>query len=88
MLVHSTPSFNKDISKIKDRKLANRIEQILRHMETVKSVADIPGIKRLAGASNAYRVRVGDYRLCFYVIGNSLKLMVFAHRKEVYRYFP
>lgn len=44
------------------------------------------GYKKLQGVSNLYRVRVGDYCIC-YEIDDALLiiiLVVVAHRKDVY----
>jgi mRNA interferase RelE/StbE len=46
-----------------------------------------PGCEKLAGASNAWRVRQGDYRILF-TIDDEIRLVeVFkiGHRREVYR---
>jgi mRNA interferase RelE/StbE len=88
MLVQSTPSFDKDISKIKDALLAARIEKVIRKMQVTDNVFEISGIKKLSRASNAYRIRIADYRLEFKLINNTIQLIIFAHRKEIYRYFP
>jgi len=88
MVVYTTNSFNKDISKIKDKKITAKIEQVMRKMETVSAVSEIAGIKKLAGHHNAYRVRIGNYRLGFFLIDNSIRLTIFADRKDIYKYFP
>jgi len=88
MLVFTTKSFNKDISKIRDKKLAIRVEQAIKAMEAVKSVSEISGIKKMAGAHNAYRVRIGEYRLGLFLIDNGIRLTIFANRKDIYKFFP
>ena len=88
MRVYSTPSFNKDISKLRDAKLAAQVERIILKMQAAEQIQDIAGVKKLAGATNAYRVRFGDYRLGFTVSSSEIRLVVFAHRREIYRYFP
>lgn len=88
MLVLSTPSFNKDISRIKDSKLAARITQVIQRMQLAGNISDLGGVKKLSGASNAYRVRIAEYRLGFTLSSNIIHLVIFAHRKEIYRYFP
>jgi len=45
MLVVSTPSFNKDISKIKDSALARRVEHIIRALKSAHHLSEIKGIK-------------------------------------------
>jgi len=88
MVVYTTAPFNKDLSKIKDKKLVVKIEQLIRKMETIKTVAELAGIKKLSGHSNAYRIRIGDYRLGFFLVDNSIRLTIFANRKDIYKYFP
>lgn len=88
MLVSATPSFNKDIDKINDAKLAKRIAKAIGDMQAATSLSDISGIKKLSGATNAYRIRIADYRLGFTVTDDHVRLIIFAHRKDIYRYFP
>jgi mRNA interferase RelE/StbE len=45
-------------------------------------------MKKLAGGKSYFRVRVGSYRLGFAAKGDTVTLIRFLHRKEVYRYFP
>ncbi len=88
MQILSTPSFNKDVSKIKDRKIAVQIEQIITKIQSAKSISEIGGIKKLSGSPNSYRIRIAEYRLGFTLTGDTVKLIIFAHRKDIYRYFP
>lgn len=88
MVVYTTNSFNKDISKIRNKKITTKIEAALQKMETANMVSEIAGIKKLAGHSNAYRIRIGNYRLGFFLIENSIRLTIFADRKDIYKYFP
>ena len=45
------------------------------------------GCKKLAGETNAWRIRIGDYRVLYDVIDNILVVTVVrvAHRREVYK---
>jgi mRNA interferase RelE/StbE len=45
------------------------------------------GCKKLSGSKNAYRVRVGEYRIVYEVYDGVLVVIVVrvAHRREVYR---
>ncbi len=88
MIVVSTPSFNKDIGKIKDKLLASRIEQVILKLQKAENISEVSGLKTMTGASNAYRIRIGDYRLGFTISENTVKLIIFAHRKDIYKYFP
>jgi mRNA interferase RelE/StbE len=65
MLVLSTPSFNKDVSKIKDGKLAARVERIIGKMQSAGNISEIGGVEKLSGSSDSYRIRIADYRVGF-----------------------
>lgn len=43
--------------------------------------------RKLAGEENAWRIRVGDYRVLYEVVDETVTVVVFrvAHRREVYR---
>jgi len=40
------------------------------------------------GFPGYFRIRVGDYRLGFSFHNDTVTLIRFLHRKEIYRYFP
>ena len=45
------------------------------------------GCTKLAGAEDAYRIRVGDYRIVYAIVDKALIVYIVrvAHRKDVYR---
>jgi mRNA interferase RelE/StbE len=46
-------------------------------------------IKKLKGSDDAYRIRVGDYRICFCIESDSaIVLYGVFHRSKAYRNFP
>lgn len=46
-----------------------------------------PGVEKMKGEENAYRIRVGDYRIVYEIHDTVLLVVVFTvgHRREVYR---
>lgn len=61
-----------------------------RILASLHALADNPhplGSRKLAGTENRYRVRVGDYRILYGVIGSPPSILVTAvrHRRDVYR---
>src|SRR5687768_5677160 len=86
MIVVATKSFSKNISKIRDKKLAHKIEQTIQTLEHANSLSETQHHKKWL-APHAYRIRIGDHRLGFYLINHTIQLTVFANRKEVYKYF-
>ena len=56
----------------------------------IDSLADNPrpeGVRKLTGTEDAYRLRVGDYRIVYQIADNVLTVFVVrvGHRKDVYR---
>lgn len=88
MKVEYRESFEKDFRRVGDAQLAKQIRKLILRLETAGSVSEVPNIKRLAGGSNFYRARCGDYRIGLTFQGNSVTLVRVLHRKEIYRYFP
>ena len=81
-------SFEKDIKKIKDKTLKQRIRKAIVKIQDAKKLSDIGDVKKMGGADNAYRLRIGEYRIGFYYIDKKIILARFKGRKELYQYFP
>ena len=79
--VLSTEVFDKDVKKIKDasviERLENQIRKIIKNPDSGKSLR--------YGMKNERTVYVKLYRLIYSVDGNNLILLKFEHRKKVYR---
>ena len=61
-----------------------------RFLNAIESLATSPrpdGVKNLASTENAWRIRVGDYRIIYSIEDDVLVVTVVrvAHRREVYR---
>lgn len=57
-------------------------------MEKAPDLTDLTSIKKLKGHDAAYRIRLGDYRLGFFLSGQTIELARFVHRKDIYKVFP
>jgi mRNA interferase RelE/StbE len=80
-------SFYQDIKAIHHPGLQNRLRSVIERIEQVESIQSL-NVKKLSGAKNSYRMRIGDYRLGFEVNGPNVVLVRFLHRKDIYKYFP
>lgn len=60
--------------------------RILSAIADLEQDARPAGCKKLVGESNAWRIRVGDYRVLYEVVDQSLVVTVVrvAHRRDVY----
>jgi len=61
-----------------------------RVVAAISDLADAPrpdGVRKISGADDAYRIRVGDYRVVYQVLDRILIVYVVrvGHRKDVYR---
>ena len=81
-------SFNKDIAKLKDRKLLLALKAALVLIESSSNLSDIPQLKKLVGTTHYYRMRISDYRMGINFDDGKVTIVRFLHRKEIYRYFP
>ncbi len=80
-------SFEKDLSKA-DATVRKRILVLIRRMEAAESVFGLQQVKKLKGSKEAYRIRIGHYRLGFFVSVQQFQLARLIDRREIYRFFP
>ncbi|MBC7263096.1 MAG: type II toxin-antitoxin system mRNA interferase toxin, RelE/StbE family [Chloroflexi bacterium] len=81
-------SFSKDLRKIRDKDLLNRVKAVIEAVEQAQGLGEIPNLERLKDWNKYYRIRVGDYRLGLVIEGDIVTFVRFLHRKDLYRYFP
>jgi len=86
--VEVSKSFVKDISKITDKKLAVKLQEQIAELENCNSLNEITNIKKMIVKGNYYRIRVGNFRLGLEAESDTINLLRFMDRKEIYRYFP
>lgn len=88
MNVEFRKSFEKDLSKIRDVELLQRIQAVIEEVESIDSLTDLSNAKKLKAERDYYRVRVGDYRIGLSLNEDVVTFVRVLHRKEIYRYFP
>lgn len=89
MIVEFDRSFAKSLNKVRDALILKRIEKAIVMLEKAPSLSKVANIRKLTGFKDYYRIRIGDYRLGFEQINNvTIRLIVFTHRKDIYRIFP
>lgn len=88
MRVEIEGSFAKDTKKVKDKKVLSKLADVIEGLSDITKLSDISNCKKLKGSSNAYRIRIGDYRAGFFVEDKTIRFSRFAHRKDVYNIFP
>lgn len=76
-------SVAKEIEAIEPKKLRR---QIVNRLEALTADPRPPGCEKLAGYSDRYRVRQGDYRIVYRIEDDVLVVFVVkvGHRREIY----
>jgi mRNA interferase RelE/StbE len=88
MIVDLTKSFEKDVSKIRDKKISDQLFKVLEDLTACKDLTQIAHLKKLKAGKNHFRIRVGDYRLGFKLESSTIVLIRFLDRRNMYKYFP
>jgi len=56
-------SFLRDLKKIKDQDVLNRVRKAILDVEAAASLQEIVNLKKMSGTICFYRLRIGDYRI-------------------------
>jgi mRNA interferase RelE/StbE len=56
-------SFEKDLGKIRDGELLDRIKDTIEGIENAESMLDVTNVKKLKADGDYYRIRLGDGRI-------------------------
>ncbi|MBD2162989.1 type II toxin-antitoxin system RelE/ParE family toxin [Calothrix membranacea FACHB-236] len=88
MIVEFRKSFEKDLSKIKDETLLQRIQTVIEEVENAENLGEVNNVKKLKADGDYYRIRVGDYRIELTISDNVILFVRALQRKDIYRYFP
>ena len=77
-------SATKELEQVEPKKLRQRVAAALERLALDPRPA---GCERLAGVSDAYRIRQGDYRAVFTIDDEArvVTIVKVGHRREVYR---
>ena len=81
-------SFLRDLKKIKSKTLLERIQELIEQVESATELQQVPALKKMAGTTAFYRIRVGDYRIGVVVEQDSVEFVRCLPRRDLYRFFP
>jgi mRNA-degrading endonuclease RelE of RelBE toxin-antitoxin system len=88
MKVEFLKQFSKDLDDLVGASIKRQVADIIEELESVDSLPKRANFKKLKGHRNAYRIRLGDYRLGFFLDGNTATFARLLHRKDIYKQFP
>ena len=81
-------SFARDLKKIKNQDVRDRVRQVIANVEAATELQAIDDLKKLSGAEGFFRIRIGDYRIGLYLEGETVEFVRCLNRRDLYRYFP
>lgn len=88
MNVFTDKAFGRDIKKVKDPELLDKVKSIIIDFENAENILEIRNIKKIEGKVNYYRLKIKNHRIGFKLIDNSIYLLRFLHRKDIYKFSP
>ncbi|MDW8849211.1 plasmid stabilization protein [Flavobacterium sp. MMLR14_040] len=88
MKVEYLKQFSKDLLKINDETLKNNLFEVIVLLKETQNLNLLSNVKKLKGHTEAYRIRIGKYRLGFFFDGEVVELARFAKREDIYKLFP
>lgn len=81
--------FLKDLKALQSTEADEKIcDLVLEEIPNVEDLGTIANLSKLKGDDTAYRIRIGDYRIGFFLEDNAIVMSRVLHRSEIYRYFP
>jgi mRNA interferase RelE/StbE len=66
----------------------NDVIKAITNVENSTSRSQIKGLKKLKGYKNAFRIKIGDYRIGIFIERNNVEFARVIHRKDIYKVFP
>ena len=89
MKIQYAKTFGKDLGTIAHNpRIKKKLLDLIEELKTGDSLDQLRGVKKIEGYETYYRVRIGDYRLGVKLSGDTVELIRFLHRRDIYRRFP
>lgn len=87
MNIEIRKSFQKDALKL-PAPAQVQLGKVIDILSRAKKLSELSACKKLTGFKNAYRIRMGEYRIGFIFENEIIELVRVLGRKEIYKYFP
>jgi mRNA interferase RelE/StbE len=88
MKINFKKSFLKELNRLNDNQLKQKIVDCILQVEVAQNLAEIKNIKKLKGFESYFRIRINDYRIGIKIENDTVNFVVFEHRKDIYKTFP
>ena len=89
MIVKFDSAFNRDIKKIRDQAVKDLIADAIEALENADSLGEVKEVAPMKGHKGFYRYKTPPFRIGILKVDEeTIILMRFMHRKDIYKYFP
>jgi mRNA interferase RelE/StbE len=88
MKVTFRKSFLRDLKKVKDQGVLEGVREAIELVEAADEPQAINSLKKLSGADNFYRIRIGEFRSGVTIEGATVEFVRCLPRRDLYRFFP
>lgn len=80
--------FLKDLEKVKDAKIKAALKEKILELKEKQDLKSVSGVKKISGHPNAFRIRIGKFRLGLFYTNDEVSLQRFVKRNDIYKLFP
>lgn len=80
--------FLNDIEKLPSIAAKSALADAIEAVEAAPDSTALVNLKKLSGFKNAYRIRVGDFRIGIFITGKTAEFARVLSRKDIYKLFP
>jgi len=77
-------SFIRDLKTISNNKILIEVEKVILEIEACENLNSIKNLKKMAGESGFFRVKVKDYRIGLFLEQQEVTLVRCLQRKDIY----
>jgi mRNA interferase RelE/StbE len=70
--VQFSKAFGRDVRALSEAERMD-VSRLIQAVVAARSLNELPGVKKLKGGSNAFRIRSGDRRIGFYLEGDTVR---------------
>ena len=87
MKVIAKPSFERDLKKL-SKKIQLQVLEVYMDLKSAENLSEILKVKKMVGYKDAYRVKIGDFKLGFFMDEDEVILARILNRRDIYKFFP
>lgn len=80
--------FIRDTDRLSTQSIRNEVIKAIINIEASASPAEIKELKKLSGYKNAFRIKIGEYRIGIFIEKGKVEFARVIHRKDIYKVFP